>query len=213
MKKVLKNIYLIIKRIVDIVFASILLIVLFIPFIIIGIAIKIEDKGPVFYTQDRVGKKLKLFKIYKFRSMKTNRKELNSNMSHEEMVTKVGKFIRKTSIDELPQLINILKGEMSFIGPRPWIPEYYEFFTEEQKRRSDVLPGISGLAQVKGRNKINIFKKINYDIEYVDKISPLMDIKIIFLTIKQLFEKDEAEIAESGIKEEIQQLRISKENN
>lgn len=213
MKKVLRNIYIVVKRIIDTVLASVLLIVLFIPFIIIGIAIKIEDKGPVFYTQDRVGKNLKLFKIYKFRSMKTNRKELNSNMSHEEMVTKVGKFIRKTSIDELPQLINILKGEMSFIGPRPWIPEYYEFFTEEQKRRSDVLPGISGLAQVKGRNKINIFKKINYDIEYVDKISPLMDIKIIFLTIKQLFEKDEAEIAESGIKEEIQQLRISKENN
>ncbi len=213
MKKVLRNIYIVVKRIIDTVLASVLLIVLFIPFIIIGIAIKIEDKGPVFYTQDRVGKNLKLFKIYKFRSMKTNRKELEGNMSHEEMVTKVGKFIRKTSIDELPQLINILKGEMSFIGPRPWIPEYYEFFTEEQKRRSEVLPGISGLAQVKGRNKINIFKKINYDIEYVDKISPLMDIKIIFLTIKQLFEKDEAEIAESGIKEEIQQLRISKENN
>lgn len=213
MKKVLRNIYIVVKRIIDTVLASVLLIVLFIPFIIIGIAIKIEDKGPVFYTQDRVGKNLKLFKIYKFRSMKTNRKELEGNMSHEEMVTKVGKFIRKTSIDELPQLINILKGEMSFIGPRPWIPEYYEFFTEEQKRRSEVLPGISGLAQVKGRNKINIFKKIDYDIEYVDKISPLMDIKIIFLTIKQLFEKDEAEIAESGIKEEIQELRINKENN
>lgn len=213
MKKVLKNIYLVVKRIIDIILASILLIILFIPFIIIGIAIKIEDKGPAFYTQDRVGKNLKLFKIYKFRSMKTNRKELNSDMSHEEMVTKVGKFIRKTSIDELPQLINILKGEMSFIGPRPWIPEYYEFFTDEQKRRSDVLPGISGLAQVKGRNKINIFKKINYDIEYVDNISPLMDIKIILLTLKQLLEKDEAEIAESGIKEEIDQLRISKESN
>ncbi|MGN1270367.1 MAG: sugar transferase [Clostridia bacterium] len=210
MKKVLRNIYLVVKRIIDIIFASILLILLFIPFLIVGLAIKIEDKGPVFYTQDRVGKNLKLFKIYKFRSMKTNRKELDSNMSHEEMVTKVGKFIRKTSIDELPQLINILKGEMSFIGPRPWIPEYYEFFTEEQKRRSDVLPGISGLAQVKGRNKINIFKKINYDIEYVDNISPLMDIKIILLTILEVLRKTGAEASEQDIMTEINELRTKK---
>lgn len=206
-KSVLKNIYLVVKRIFDIIIAAILLILLFIPFIIIGIAIKIEDKGPVFYTQDRVGRNLKFFKIYKFRSMKTNRKELSSNMSHDEMVTKVGKFLRKTSIDELPQLINIIKGEMSFIGPRPWIPEYYEFFTDEQKKRSDVLPGISGLAQAKGRNKINIFKKIDYDIEYVNNISLWMDIKCIWLTIITLFKKDEAEISESGIKGEIEQLQ------
>lgn len=209
-RNVLKNTYLVVKRIFDIICASILLIVLLIPFAIVAIAIKIEDGGPVFYKQDRVGKKLRIFKIYKFRSMKTERKELQSNLSHEEMVTKVGKFIRKTSIDELPQLINILKGEMSFIGPRPWIPEYYVWFTEKQKRRSEVLPGITGLAQVKGRNKINIFKKINYDIEYVDNIGIIMDIKIVFLTIKQLFEKDEAEIAESGIKAEIEELRKNK---
>lgn len=213
MKNILKNIYLIIKRVFDFVFVAILLIILLIPFAIIAILIKTEDRGPVFYTQDRVGKKLKNFKIYKFRSMKTGRKELESNLTHDEMVTNVGKFIRKTSIDELPQLINILKGEMSFIGPRPWIPEYYVWFTEEQKRRSDVLPGITGLAQVKGRNRINIFKKIDYDIEYVDNMSIVMDIKIVFLTIKQLFEKDEAEIAESGIKAEIEELRANKEKS
>lgn len=213
MKKILKNIYLIIKRVFDFVFAAILLIISLIPFAIIAILIKTEDRGSVFYTQDRVGKKLKNFKIYKFRSMKTGRKELESNLTHDEMVTNVGKFIRKTSIDELPQLINILKGEMSFIGPRPWIPEYYVWFTEEQKRRSDVLPGITGLAQVKGRNRINIFKKIDYDIEYVDNMSIVMDIKIVFLTIKQLFEKDEAEIAESGIKAEIEELRANKEKS
>ena len=133
MKKVLRNIYLILKRVFELLISLILCVVLLIPFIVIAIAIKIEDKGPVLYKQTRIGKKGKPFQIYKFRSMKTNRKELNSNMTHEEMVTKVGRVIRKTSLDELPQLINILKGEMGFIGPRPWIPEYYEWFTDEQK--------------------------------------------------------------------------------
>lgn len=197
----------IIKRVIDFIFSAILLVILLIPFIIIAIAIKLEDGGPVFYKQKRVGKNLKLFNIYKFRSMKTERKELNSNMTHEEMVTKVGKILRKTSIDELPQLINILKGEMSFIGPRPWIPEYYEWFTDEQKRRSEVLPGISGLAQAKGRNQINIFKKIDYDLEYIDNIGIFMDLKIIFLTIASVLSKVGAEASEQGIKSEIEQLK------
>lgn len=211
MKKVLRNIYKIIKRIIDTIIALILLILLLIPFIIVAIAIKLEDGGPVFFKQDRVGKNCKLFKIYKFRSMKTKREIMNSNLTHEQMVTKVGKFIRKTSIDELPQLINILKGEMAFIGPRPWIPEFYEWFTDEQKRRSDVTPGISGLAQVKGRNGINIFKKIAYDIEYVDNFGPIMDIKCIWLTVVcMLFKGGEVEISEQGIKEEIEDLKNQK---
>lgn len=176
--------------------------------IIVAIAIKIEDKGPVLYKSKRMGKNLKIFNTYKFRSMKTNRKELDSNMSHDQMVTKVGKFIRKTSLDELPQLFNVLKGEMSFIGPRPWIPEYYEWFTDEQKRRANVLPGISGLAQAKGRNGINIFKKIEYDLEYVDHMSLLMDLKCIYLTVITVFKKDNAEISEQGIKEEIEELKM-----
>lgn len=211
MKNVLKNIYLVFKRILDILFALIILVILFIPLSVVAIAIKLEDGGPIFYTQDRVGKNLKPFKIYKFRSMKTGRKELKSDLTHEEMVTNVGKFIRKTSIDELPQLLNILKGEMSFIGPRPWIPEYYVWFSEEQKRRSSVLPGISGLAQIKGRNGINIFKKINYDLEYVDNISLWMDLKCIWLTVATVFTKVDAEISETGIKSEIEQLRTQKE--
>lgn len=212
MKKALRNIYLVLKRIIDVILATISLIILFIPFLIIAIAIKAEDGGPVFYKQDRIGKKLKTFKIYKFRSMTTKRDELNSNLTHEQMVTKVGKFIRKTSIDELPQLINILKGEMSFVGPRPWIPEYYVWFTDEQKRRCDVLPGISGLAQVKGRNGINIFKKIDYDLEYVKNISLWMDIKCIWLTIVTVFKKSNAEISEQGIKEEIEDLKRKNEH-
>jgi len=137
--------------------------------------------------------------------MKTNREELNSNLTHDEMVTMVGKILRKTSIDELPQIINILKGEMSFIGPRPWIPEYYEWFTDEQQKRADVLPGISGLAQVNGRNGINIFKKIEYDLEYIKNISFVYDIKIFINSILAVFKKTNAEISEMGIKDEINQ--------
>ena len=212
MKKVLRNIYLILKRVFELLISLILCVVLLIPFIVIAIAIKIEDRGPVLYKQTRIGKKGKPFQIYKFRSMKTNREELNSNMSHEEMVTKVGRVIRKTSLDELPQLINILKGEMGFIGPRPWIPEYYEWFTEEQKRRSDVLPGITGLAQAKGRNNINIFKKIDYDLEYVDNVSLFMDLKIIWLTIKEVFATTGAEASEIEIKAEIEDLKRENKN-
>ena len=201
----------IIKRTLDIVFAIVLLIIAAIPMLIVAIAIKIEDKGPIIYKSKRVGKGCKTFDFYKFRSMTTNREVLHSNLTHEQMVTKVGKFLRKTSIDELPQLINIIKGNMSFIGPRPWIPEYYEWFTDEQKRRSDVLPGISGMAQVKGRNGINIFKKIEYDIYYVEHISLWLDIKLVFETIVQVLKKTNAEISEREIMEEIKDLQ--KTNN
>ena len=203
--------YIKIKRFLDFILACILICIFLVPMIIIAIAIKLEDKGPVIYKSKRMGKDLKEFYTYKFRSMKTNRKELQGDLSHDKMVTKVGKFIRRTSLDELPQLFNILKGEMSFIGPRPWIPEYYVWFDENQKRRVDVLPGISGLAQVRGRNGINIFKKINYDLQYVDNISFKQDLKLIFETIKTVFSKDNAEISEMGIKEEINELREYRE--
>lgn len=196
-----------VKRAIDMMFALLLLIFASIPMLIVAIAIKLEDGGPVIYKSKRMGKGLKTFNTYKFRTMKTNREELHSKLSHEQMVTKVGRFIRKTSLDELPQLFNVLKGEMSFIGPRPWILEYYEWFTEEQKKRVDVLPGISGLAQAKGRNGINIFKKIEYDLEYVEHMSLWMDIKCIYLTIVTVLKKDSAEISEQGIKQEIEELK------
>ena len=200
-----------IKRVFDVMLALIILIFGLLPMLFVAIAIKIEDKGPVIYKSKRMGKDLKPFYTYKFRSMKVNREELKSDMSHKEMVTKVGKFIRKTSLDELPQVFNVLKGEMSFIGPRPWIPEYYEWFTDEQKRRASVAPGISGLAQAKGRNGINIFKKIEYDLEYVDNMSMWMDIKCIWLTVVAVLKKENAEITESGIKEEINALEKANE--
>lgn len=195
------------KRIFDILFAIILLVICAIPMIVSAILIKINDGGPVIYKQKRIGKNLKPFYMYKFRTMSTKRKELDGTMTHDQMVTKVGKFLRKTSIDELPQLINVLKGEMSFIGPRPWMEDYYFFFTNEQKKRNNVIPGISGLAQVKGRNGITIFQKIDYDLEYVKNANILLDIKIIFWTIQKVFTREEAEISERGIKEEIEDLK------
>ena len=175
-----------VKRFFDMIIALLLLIILLVPMLIVSICIKLEDGGPVFYRQTRIGKDLKPFKIYKFRSMKTNRKEFDGKLSHDQMVTNVGKFIRRTSIDELPQIINVLKGDMAFIGPRPWIEDYYEWFNDEQKRRNEVLPGLSGLAQVKGRNGISITEKIKYDIEYGDNISFTMDLKLWYGTLKTI---------------------------
>ena len=205
------NKYLVVKRALDLIIAIILLVILAIPMILIAIVIKVYNDGPVIYKSKRIGKNMKPFNTYKFRTMITNRKELESILTHEEMTTKVGKILRKTSLDELPQLFNIIKGEMSFIGPRPWIPEYYKWFTDEQKRRSDVRPGITGLAAVKGRNGINIFKKINFDLEYVDNMSLWFDIKIFFWSIVAVFKKTNAEISENGIKDELTELREQKE--
>ena len=194
-----------IKRLMDIIIALIGLIFAFIPMIIVAIAIKLESKGPALFKQVRTGKNGKNFNLYKFRSMTVDNDVMN--FKTENKITKVGKFIRKTSLDELPQLFNIIKGEMSFIGPRPWITEYYNNFNAHQKRRVEVLPGITGLAQATGRNNLNIFEKINYDIEYVDNFSFKMDLKVVLKTIKTVLSKEGAELSKYGIKEEIEDLK------
>lgn len=173
-------------------------------FLIISLLIKLEDGGPIFFKQLRSGKG-KDFLMYKFRSMKVNNDV--HNLNEGDSVTKIGHIIRKTSLDELPQLINILKGEMSFIGPRPWITDYATYFTSEQMRRLDVLPGITGLAQASGRNDISIIEKIKLDIEYVDNLSLLLDIKIIFKTIKSIFSKKGNNSDKFAIKNELDVLK------
>lgn len=207
-----------IKRGFDILLAILLIAVLGIPMIVIAILIKLEDGDPVIFKQKRMGKDLKPFEIYKFRSMISNRKQLEGKLSHDQMTTKIGKFIRKTSLDELPQIFNVLKGEMSFIGPRPWVLEYYDWLTPVQKRRCNVLPGISGLAQVRGRNGISVIRKIEYDLEYINHFGIKYDIKILIETIKVILGKKDSEITEMGIKEEIGTLqnnpkRIKKNKN
>ncbi|MBO5530142.1 MAG: sugar transferase [Bacilli bacterium] len=194
-----------IKRLMDILLALIGLVFAFVPMIIVAIAIKLESKGPIIFKQERTGKDGKTFKLYKFRSMTVDNDVLN--FKTENKITKVGKFIRKTSLDELPQFFNIIKGDMSFIGPRPWITEYYNNFNEHQKRRVEVLPGITGLAQSIGRNNLNIFEKINYDIEYIDNFSFKMDLKVVLMTIKTVLSKEGAELSKYGIKEEIEDLK------
>lgn len=193
-----------IKRFIDIILSTLLLILFMIPMVIVSICIKLESKGPILFKQIRTGYKGREFTLYKFRSMTVDNDVLD--FASENKVTKVGNFIRKTSLDELPQFINILKGDMSFIGPRPWILEYAKLFTDNQKRRLDVTPGITGLAQASGRNDISILDKINYDLEYVDNFSFLMDIKVIFKTIKTIFTKQGAEIKKSGIASELSTL-------
>lgn len=200
-----KEIYFIVKRIFDFLFALIGLIILSPIMIIVAIAIKLDSKGPAIFKQTRTGLNGKEFMLYKFRSMVAENDV--HDFSSQDKHTKVGNFIRKTSLDELPQLFNILKGDMSFIGPRPWITDYYENMNEVQRHRCDVIPGITGLAQVRGRNTITIFDKINNDLEYIDHFSLLEDIKIVFLTIKVVLTKEGADAGKSTIQNELDDLK------
>ena len=150
------------------------------------------NKGAgVFFTQDRPGKNEKIFKVLKFKTMTDERDADGNLLPDADRLTKVGKFIRSTSIDELPQLINILKGDMAFIGPRPLLVQYLPLYSEEQHRRHDVTPGMSGWAQVNGRNNISWTKKIEYDVYYVDHIGVSMDRKVFFTTIKKVLFRDD----------------------
>ncbi|MFZ7121504.1 MAG: sugar transferase [Eubacteriaceae bacterium] len=175
--------YIFFKRIFDFIFALLLLILL-IPIIgIILIVIKLDSKGPVLFKQKRPGKYLNIFTMYKFRTMRIELDENGVELSDICRITRVGMFLRKTSLDELPQLINILRGEMSFIGPRPLLVDYLPLYSFEEMRRHDVTPGISGLAQVNGRNTIDWKEKFKYDLWYVDNQSFFLDMKILFITI------------------------------
>ena len=178
------------KRIIDFSFAFLLLLITSPILIISALAIKLESKGPSLFKQRRIGKNNKEFIIYKFRTMKVETGKNGKKLSDSERLTKVGKILRKTSLDEIPQCINILKGEMSFIGPRPLPIRYLPYYTEQEIKRHNVLPGISGLAQVKGRNVLSWEERFKWDVYYVDYLSIQLDIKILFLTIYKVFKKE-----------------------
>lgn len=150
----------------------------------------------IFFTQDRPGKNEKIFKALKFKTMTDERDEEGNLLPDADRLTKVGRFIRSTSIDELPQLINILKGDMSFIGPRPLLPKYLPLYNETQRHRHDVTPGMSGWAQVNGRNNISWTKKFELDVWYVEHCSLLLDIKILFMTVMKVLKR--ADINKDG---------------
>lgn len=173
--------------------------------IIIAIAIKLDSKGPVLFKQLRTGKRGKNFYVYKFRTMVSNNDVHDFSKSDEH--TRVGKILRKTSLDELPQLYSIFIGKMSFIGPRPWITDYYDNMNEIQRNRYVVRPGLTGLAQCMGRNNITIFDKIEYDLEYIKNYSLTQDLKIIFLTIKAVFSGSGADAGKNTIQKELNDLK------
>ena len=178
--------YLTLKHFLDFVLSLLLLILLIPLFIIISILIKISSKGPVIFKQYRLGKNGKKFKMYKFRSMVVDAENSSSTtVPNDIRITKLGKFLRITNIDELPQLINILKGEISLIGPRPisCLEFEYEDFSKEQQKRFKVRPGITGLAQINGRKSLDLDKKCEYDLQYVNSICFGLDLKIFFLTL------------------------------
>jgi len=152
-------------------------------------AIKLDSNGPIFFKQKRPGKKCEIFTVYKFRTMRIETEVNGVKLADVDRVTRLGRLLRKLSVDELPQLFNIIRGDMSFIGPRPLLVEYLEFYSTEQNRRHEVLPGISGLAQVKGRNSISWEQKFELDVWYVDHVSFFLDIKIVWLTIRQVISR------------------------
>ena len=180
----------IIKRIFDMVFSLILIIILSPVLLITAFLLSMVNRGKIFFTQERPGYKEKVFNIIKFKTMTDKADELGQLFPDNDRITKFGKFIRATSIDELPQLFNIFMGEMSFIGPRPLLIEYLLLYNNEQKRRHEMKPGISGWAQVNGRNLISWKQKFEYDIWYVDNISFKLDLKILLLTIRKVLKQE-----------------------
>ena len=185
-------IYKYIKRILDII-SSLLAIIILSPLLgVLTVIGAFEMKGNPFFTQERPGKDEKIFKLVKFRTM-TNAKDENGELlSDAERLTKYGKFLRKTSLDELPELFNILKGDMSVIGPRPLLVQYLPYYTEEERHRHDVRPGLTGWAQVNGRNNITWEEKFAWDDKYVENISFSIDVYILFKTVKNvLFSSDD----------------------
>ena len=163
-------------------------------FILVALLLAIANKGKPFFFQPRPGKNERIFNIIKFKTMTDEKDENGELLLDSKRVTKIGAFVRKTSIDELPQLINVIKGDMSLIGPRPLLVHYLPQYNKAQRRRHEVTPGISGWAQVKGRNSISWSKKFEYDVWYVDNISFWLDVKIIFMTIAKVFKSDDTEI-------------------
>ncbi len=184
------KLYIFVKRMLDFLLAIILLVLVSPTMFGAVIAIKLDSPGPAFFKQKRLGKDSKLFSLFKFRTMQLETEKDCRRLSDMERMTKVGSFLRKTSVDELPQLFNILRGEMSFIGPRPLLTQYLDYYTPEQMRRHDVTPGISGWAQVNGRNAISWQERFELDVWYVDHISFWLDMKIFFMTIRSVLNRE-----------------------
>lgn len=179
------------KRTLDIFCSLMALFVFWWLYVIVAILVRVKLGSPVLFTQDRPGKDEKIFKLYKFRTMTDARDESGNLLPDDVRLTKFGKLLRSTSLDELPEVFNILKGDMSIIGPRPLLVKYLPLYNEEQKRRHEVRPGLSGYAQVNGRNSVSWEEKFCMDVEYVDHVTFVGDVKIILGTVLKAFVKRE----------------------
>ncbi len=191
-----------IKRILDIVISLCGIIILSPVYLALAVTVRLKLGSPVLFTQDRPGKDGKIFKLYKFRSM-TDKKDKDGNLlPDEERLTAFGKKLRSSSLDELPELFNILKGDMSIIGPRPLLVRYLPRYNEFQRHRHDVRPGLTGLAQTHGRNAITWEKKFEYDVEYVNNVSFLLDVKIFLATVRAVLKREGINSENSATMEE-----------
>ncbi|EOS74317.1 MAG: sugar transferase [Lachnospiraceae bacterium] len=177
------------KRMLDMALSLCGIIVLSPVYLVLWVLIRCKLGKPVLFTQERPGKKEKIFKLYKFRSMTDERDENGQLLPDEVRLTRFGKLLRSTSLDELPELFNILKGDMSLIGPRPLLVKYLPYYTEEERHRHDVRPGLTGLAQVNGRNALGWEDRFAYDLEYVEKCSLLMDLKVLGMTVGKVLKR------------------------
>ena len=184
------KLHMITKRIVDILGSIFGLVFLSPVFVITSLLVYFKLGRPIFFVQERVGKDNKVFKMIKFRSMKDIKNKFGEDLADEERLTPFGKKLRSLSIDELPELINVLKGDMSLVGPRPLLVDYLELYSKEQIRRHEMRPGITGLAQVNGRNSISWNEKFKLDVKYIDNYSLILDIKILFMTVFKVIKKD-----------------------
>ncbi|WP_035771377.1 sugar transferase [Butyrivibrio sp. FCS006] len=185
MKKTIYSVF--IKRLLDILISAIILVLFSWLYIILAILVRVKLGSPVLFKQPRPGKDEKIFNMYKFRTMTDARDENGKLLPDKDRLTKFGKLLRKTSLDELPELFCILKGDMSFIGPRPLLVEYLPYYTEREKLRHTVRPGLTGLAQASGRNTVDWDTRFELDATYVENLSFLMDLKVIAMTFKTVF--------------------------
>ena len=189
------------KRLIDFILVLCVLLMIWPIFLFITIWLHFANKGAgAFFFQERPGKDEKIFKVIKFKSMADERDENGNLLPDKDRITTVGKFVRKTSIDELPQLINVLKGDMALIGPRPLLPEYLPYYTERERLRHTVRPGISGWAQVNGRNNVTWDQKLELDVYYVEHLSFWMDVRVLLSTIKNVLRAKDVNVVPSAIK-------------
>ena len=179
------------KRFLDIIVSLTFILCFWWLYVVIAILVRIKLGSPILFKQDRPGQNEKIFKMYKFRTMTDAKDGLGILLPDSERLTSFGKFLRSTSLDEIPELWNVLKGEMSVVGPRPLIPKYLAYYTEEEKKRHNVRPGVTGWAQVNGRNSLTWEDKFRYDLEYVNSVSFWFDLKIVFITIKKVFKRQD----------------------